>query len=49
MSLLWGKYDVIKQFLVSFQVKIQAFLIFSPIWLKSGTGVDFEVLISSLN
>ena len=49
MSSLWGKYDVIKQFLVSFQVKIWASLIFSLIWLKFDTGVNFEALISNLN
>ena len=48
-SSLLGKYDVIKQFLISFHVKIRASLIFCPIWLKFGTEVYFETLILNLN
>ena len=42
-----GKYDVIKPFLVSFQVKIRVSLIFCPMELKFGTGVNSEALISN--
>ena len=48
-SSLWGTYGVIKQFSVSFQVKIRASLIFCPIWLKFATVVNFEELITNLN
>ena len=46
-SSLAGNYDVIKLFLISFQVKIRVPLIFCPIELKFGTRVNFEALISS--
>ena len=42
-----GKYDVIKPFLVSFQVKLRVSLIFCPMELKFGTGVNSEALISN--
>ena len=48
-SSLSGKYDVIKQFSVSFQVKIRASLIFCSIWLKFDTGVNLDSLILNLN
>ena len=48
-SSLSGNYHVIKQFSVSFQVKIRASLIFCPIGLKFDTGVNLEALILNLN
>ena len=49
-SSLGGKYNVIKLFLVAFQVKIRVSLSFvCPIELKFGTGVNSEALISNLS
>ena len=47
MSSLGDKYDVIKLFLVSFQVKIRVPFSFCPMELKFGTGVNSEALIST--
>ena len=45
-SSLGGKYDVIKPFLLSFEVKIMSSLSFCQIELKFGTVVNSEALIS---
>ena len=48
-SSLGGKYDVIKLYLVLFQIKIRVHssFIFCPIELKCGTGVNSEALSSN--
>ena len=42
-----GKFDIIKPFLVAFQGLNLSSLIFCPVELKFGTGVNSEALISN--